>query len=150
MRPACTLVLCSVLALALAAPATADARRPSGAAVAHYVNKQRAKYGLPPLRRSRSLWRSSRRYAVRMMSRNFFGHSSRIAAPRRFRRLAETLALHRGWRLRARRVVRQWMRSPSHRAALLSPTYRWIGVGRSRGRMGRMKATVWVVHLGRR
>jgi uncharacterized protein YkwD len=145
-----TLVACSLVAGALALPAaeTAAAKSP-GKKVASYVNKFRKAHGKRPLRRSGSLWRSSGRYARWMMRRNVFGHRASLAVSRRFRRRGETLALHSGWRVRWRKVVRQWMRSPAHRRLLLSSRFTWIGVGRARGRMGRRAATTWVAHLGK-
>ena len=41
---------------------------------------------------------------------------------------------------RARRVVRMWMASPGHRAVLLSPSGRRIGVGAPRGQAGEREA----------
>ena len=45
----------------------------------------------------------------------------------------------------ARRVVRMWMASPSHRAVLLCPKSRRIGVGRERGRLGGVAYSVFTV-----
>jgi uncharacterized protein YkwD len=69
--------------------------------------------------------------------------------PRRFRFAGEALALHYGWSTSARWVVRAWMRSPEHRAILLSGRYRWIGISAARGRMDSHRATTWVAHVGR-
>jgi uncharacterized protein YkwD len=132
--------------LVLPLPAAAQ---PQNHRVIRVVNQYRQAHGLAPLRPSYSLWRSSRSYAKRMMLGDYFGHASRIAMSPRFSLRGENLALWDGWRLRYRHVVRGWMRSPGHRAILLEPRYRYIGVGRCRGRMGRRLATTWVLHAGR-
>jgi uncharacterized protein YkwD len=145
-----TLVACSLVVGVLAVPAAdiAAAQSP-GQKVAGYVNKIRKAHGKRPLRRSRSLWGSSGRYARWMLRRDVFGHRATIAASHRFRIRGETLAMQPGWGVRCRKVVRQWMRSPAHRRLLLSSRFTWIGVGRGRGRMGRRAATTWVAHLGK-
>ena len=56
----------------------------------------------------------------------------------------ETLAWGWGTRAGARATVRAWLHSPEHRAILLSPKYRTIGVARSCGRfLGYSGACVW-------
>jgi uncharacterized protein YkwD len=146
-----TLVVCSLLAgvLALPAPAPAAATLAGQKAVAS-INKIRAGHGLRPLRVSPSLQRSSRRYAAWMLRHDYFGHLSRISVSSRFRRAGEALAMHSGWRPRWRWAVRAWMHSAPHRRILLSSNFSWIGIGVSRGRMGRSRSTTWVAHLGRR
>jgi uncharacterized protein YkwD len=113
------------------------------------INQIRRAHGLARLRPSFSLFYSSRRYARRMIRTDYFGHQARIPVSRRFSWAGETLAWHSGWRLSPRHTVQQWMGSPSHRAVLLSSRFTRIGVGRARGRYGRMMATMWVAHLGR-
>jgi uncharacterized protein YkwD len=145
-----TLVACSLVAAVLAVPAAETAAAKSaGQTVAGYVNKFRKAHGKRPLRGSRSLRGSSGRYARWMLRRNVFGHRARIAASHKFRRRGETLAMHSGWRIRSRTVVRQWMRSPAHRRILLSSRFTWIGIGVARGRMGSRRATTWVAHVGK-
>ena len=113
------------------------------------VNQIRRAHGLARLRPSFSLFRSARHYARRMIRSDYFGHQARIRVARRFRLAGETLAWHSGWRLSPRQTVWQWMRSPSHRAVLLSSRFTRLGVGQSRGRYGRRRATMWVAHVGR-
>ena len=114
------------------------------------INQIRKAHGIHKLRPSLYLFASSRRYARRMIRTDYFGHQSRIPVAGRFRLAGETLAWHSGWRLRPRRTVRRWMRSPSHRAVLLSSRFRRLGVGRARGRYGSYRATMWVAHVARR
>ena len=112
------------------------------------VNGARANHGLKPLRRGPRLARSARAYARWMLRADYFGHQRRIRTRARFRVLGETLAWHSGRRLRVRRTVRRWLRSPPHRALILSRRFRCIGAGTARGRLGRWRARVWVLHLG--
>jgi len=114
------------------------------------INKVRHAYGLRSLRPAYSLFVSARVYSHRMMRSDYFGHMPRIPVASRWRRAGETIEWHAGWRLRPRAAVRRWMRSPSHRAVLLSRRFTRIGVGRARGRYGRKTATMWVAHVGRR
>jgi uncharacterized protein YkwD len=48
-------------------------------------------------------------------------------------RVGEDLAWGTGRLSRARAIVRMWLASPSHRANLLHPGYRMVGVGALRG-----------------
>jgi len=114
------------------------------------VNRVRAGHGLAPLRQSRPLNRTSRRYSHYLMRRDWLGHVFPIRASRRYRRVGEVLAMHTGRRPRVRRTVRAWLRSPSHRALLLSRRFRHMGAGRTRGRFRGRRATIWVVQVGRR
>ena len=83
-----------------------------------------------------------------MLARDYFGHLTRIRASRRFRRLGEIIAIHRGGRLGIRGTVRRWMNSPPHRAVILSSRFRYAGAGTHRGRFrGRVPRT-WVMHFG--
>jgi uncharacterized protein YkwD len=116
-------------------------------AVVSKVNAVRRRYGLRRLRTSRSLMRSSKRFARHLMKVDHFGHARRIHTTG-FRHRGEALALQRGWGPGAGLTVRSWMRSPSHRALLLSRSFDYAGVGRARGRFGRMRATIYVLHLG--
>jgi uncharacterized protein YkwD len=140
-------VACLLLAGTLLATTTEAAAAPP--VMVQKINKVRAKHGLRALRHAPSLTRSAGAYARVMMSRDFFGHSSHIRAPRRFRRLGEAIAFHRG-RRPPRRSLRSWLRSPGHRALLLSPSFRYIGAGVSTGRFRGRRATIRVVHLGAR
>ena len=114
------------------------------------INHIRHAHGLARLRPAYSLFVSSKLYSRRMMRSDYFGHLSRIPVASRWRTAGETLAWHQGWRLAPRATVRQWMASPPHRAVLLSRMFTRVGVGRTRGRYGRIRSTMWVAHFGRR
>jgi uncharacterized protein YkwD len=128
------------------APAAADAEREA----IDELNEVRRAHGVPALRVSGSLNRSSGHYARRMLRDDFFGHGSQIEVAGEFRSAGETLAWHSGWNAQPRRTVRRWMASPGHRAVLLSRTFRWVGMGLARGRLGSRVATAWVAHVGSR
>jgi uncharacterized protein YkwD len=149
MRRIAVLLAISVglVAAVSAAPASAT---PAEMKMVHKINRIRHAHGLHRLRPSFSLFVSAKLYSHQMMRSDYFGHLSRIPVAARWRAAGETLEWHSGWRLRPRRVVSRWMHSPPHRAVLLSSRFRRIGVGRTRGRYGHVRATMWVAHVGRR
>ena len=136
MAVACTLLL---------APAAGQARKPPSLLVSK-INEVREAHGVRPARHSRSLSKSSSAFARYLARTHQFGHSSRIRASNRFSKLGELLALT-PRRVRKRRMLNLWLQSPSHRAVLLDPAFRYVGVGR--GRYGGARAVVWTVHFGR-
>jgi uncharacterized protein YkwD len=112
------------------------------------VNHARAGHGLPALRPALRLQRSARAYARWMLRADYFGHARRIRTRAGFRRLGETISWHTGRRARVRATLRAWLRSPPHRALILSRSFRWIGAGHARGSMHGRRSTTWVLHLG--
>lgn len=158
--------LLSALALtAVLAPAPAQARgsaRLDGVErkIVGKINAIRAGYGLPRLLVSRRLARSADYHSRDMLRANFFAHSSsngqsmqrRVKSFRRSKRIGETLAYVRGRSSgrSARRIVRMWMNSPPHRASLLNPGFRRVGVARRTGRLGRGRATVFTADFASR
>jgi uncharacterized protein YkwD len=114
------------------------------------LNQVRRANGLAQLRASESLHRSSTRYAKHMIGAEYFGHASHIAASSAFGRVGETLELHSGWHADASQTIDEWMNSPAHRAVLLSPSFRYVGMGIAHGRLGSRLVTVWVAHVGAR
>ena len=145
IRIAAACLLIAGMSLTAAGPASAGAP-----AMVKKINKVRAKHGLRALRHAPSLTRSAGAYARVMMSRDFFGHSSHIQAPRRFRRLGEAIAYRRGHARSTARTLRAWLQSPGHRALILSSSFRYVGAGVSMGSFRGRAATIWVVHLGGR
>jgi uncharacterized protein YkwD len=116
-------------------------------AVACLVNRKRRQHGLGALDRDGRLNRSAQRHTRRMRNRGCFSHQcsgerdlvgrlwSVNYLERGLRRWAcgENIA----WGMRSEgrpaNVVRAWMHSPSHRAAILSRTFRDMGIGFVRG-----------------
>jgi uncharacterized protein YkwD len=135
-----------VVALLPAAQAAANAQRDA----IDQLNQIRHAHGLKQLRPSRSLHRSSTRYAEHMVDADYFGHASRIAVSSQFGRAGETLELHSGWLPEPGLAIDGWMNSPAHRAVLLSSQFRWVGMGIARGRNANGPYTVWVAHVGAR
>jgi uncharacterized protein YkwD len=145
-------VLCVVAALllpsgtALASPE----RRSAELELVDALNDIRRAHELRPLRTAPQLERSANAFASRLMRIDLFAHAGRIVCGGSFRMLGEMLAVHRGRRPQARRTARRWLRSPAHRPLLLSPRYRYVGAGLSRGRFPHRPATIWVLRLGSR
>ncbi len=142
-----------VAAMALALPAA----RPTVAAAAtaaskerqilQCVNRERTTRGLPKLRRSTPLTRAARFHARQMRAKRFFDHrdpAGRGPLERvrryttRFTTVGENIA---AGHASAAATCRQWMASPGHRANILRPQYRALGVGYASG--GRWRHT-WV------
>jgi len=126
------------LALLWALPTeAAQAGEPDGEQrVVDLVNQIRVGAGLPALSVSAELTTSARRYAGYMAAAGFFGHQgpdgstvvtrARAAGYVGWTYLGENLA---AGQPDPQSVVRAWMDSPSHRANLLSPLAREIGIG---------------------
>jgi uncharacterized protein YkwD len=97
------------------------------------VNGARAAHGLRPLHVDFRLRTAARRHSRMMLRRNVFGHgalAARLAAHgARGPRFGENLAWGVGSRAAAHRIVRMWLASPGHRANLLRPGFRRIGIG---------------------
>jgi uncharacterized protein YkwD len=135
--------------VALAAPAGAQANtRELQKRMVAAVNTVRAQHGLAGFRGSRSLHRSATGYASWMLRADYFGHLSTIRASSRFSLLGECLSWHPGRRPRISLAVSRWMNSPSHRALILHPGFRWLGAGIARGKLSGRRATAWVLHFG--
>ena len=142
----------AAVAVLLVAGAVAALPPPAPAAtpvVVKKINKVRRAHGLPALRYSPSLARSSRRFARHLMRVDRFAHARRVLAGGHFWRLGECLGRQLGWRLRPSRVVRGWLRSPRHRAIVLSRRFNRVGAGRARGLLWGRPSTIWVAQFGR-
>ena len=147
MLPGMRWVAVAVIGLVLAPAAKAGQHERELRAL---VNGERAGHGVAGLRHSPALTRSAQRFARLLLRRGVLAHGARIAAPKRFRRLGENLALVGGRAPRPGRAVHLWLRSPGHRGVLLDRRMRRIGVGRASGLFGGRPATVWVLRVGRR
>jgi uncharacterized protein YkwD len=141
MRPAMrglVAVLASVLVLAPCASAAGPRLDRGEAAVVRALNRVRALHHLPRLHAARPLDAAADLHSSQMLDGGYFAHGAFASRVHRFvqsRSIAETLAKvdgslcrHRG----VRRVVGMWLNSPPHRAIVLSPAYRRVGVGRRR------------------
>jgi uncharacterized protein YkwD len=106
----------------------------------HEINRVRARRGLPGLRASGLLAAAAQHHSRRMARQGFFDHDSPNGSPfwkrvgrfypsRGFNRwsVGENLA-YGSPGLSAAGTVRAWMKSPGHRANLLSGAWREIGL----------------------
>src|SRR6476659_10422665 len=121
------------LAIAListAAPTTAQAS--ARARLLDRLNHVRAVHGLPAVHGARSLRAAALRHSEDMLARDYFAHTSPTGSTVAFRilrsgfvsghvwRAGETLAWGIGARASAAATVAAWLRSPTHRAIVLS------------------------------
>lgn len=150
MRRTSALLVYVAAAVALLCPSSAFAAEGAEARAIESLNSIRQSHGLASLRASKSLAQSANAYSRRMLVQDFFGHQPRISVASGFRTAGETLAWHSGRQPGPRRTVRRWMNSPPHRAILLSPAFRMVGMGMEQGRLSGRSATMWVAHFGRR
>ena len=90
-----------------------------------YTNRQRKRYGLPPLKIDTELVQSAREHAIWMTRHRTLQHTSKP--------VAENIAM--GYPS-SQSVVRGWMNSSGHRANILSGGYRRIGVAAYRTARG--------------
>jgi len=127
------------------------------------INEARVNHGLAPLRTSLGLHRAAQRHSNDMIERDYFGHTSPTGSTLYTRIMrsgfvywgqwsaGEDLAWGTGTYGTARETVKMWLASPEHRAILLSPYYRLIGIGRATGTfLGHSDAVVWTADFGHR
>ncbi len=122
-----------VLALALTGPASAATLSRAQASLLRAMNRTRVAHRLAPLHYDRTLARAAATHSVDMLRRQYFAHGDFLLRMRQFHvtgRLAgENLAWGIGTRAQAGTIVAEWLASPAHRANLLSPTFRRVGIG---------------------
>ena len=130
-----------VLLLFLLAPPVAGAAQESASSqlaftwrdrlVLEEMNRARSAQGLAPLRIDATLQRAALAHSKDMAAKNYFAHGDFASRMRRHGVRAARIAENLGWasgRDRARRVVQMWMSSPPHRANVLRPGFRRVGV----------------------
>jgi uncharacterized protein YkwD len=95
------------------------------------MNSVRTSHGLAPLRVDVRLFRAARGHSADMLHRQYFAHGSvagrALAHGARGPVFGEDLAW--GTDVTAQWVVNQWLASPGHRAVLLRPGFRRVGIG---------------------
>ena len=118
--------------------------RAAEAATLCLLDHERAEHGLPPFARDARLDRASRAHSRDMAARDFFAHRGRGGSQPidRMRAAgwpasrgggAENIAWGAGGASTPAEIVEGWMNSPGHRANILDPRNRIIGVGIARG-----------------
>lgn len=147
------------LVTTLALPATAPARQGMGRAeqrMVKRINEVRSAHGRSALRGHRRLARAASAHSRDMAAHDFFDHTSsdgtgafaRVARYVDKGLMGETLAyMPVGGDTSARNMLRLWMGSPGHRATLLTPGFRRVGVGRVRARMNGQRVVLWTADL---
>jgi uncharacterized protein YkwD len=106
------------------------------------LNRERAHYGLSRLKLNKKLSRAARGHARDMAKRNYFSHDTlgggsfvdriREAGYLKGARswmVGENLAWGSRGHSRPRVIMNMWMNSPGHRANILNPSFREIGIG---------------------
>jgi uncharacterized protein YkwD len=159
---ACGAVICCCFVLACP-PGAAQARSAgldrTERKVVKLVNRIRARHGLKRLHACASLARAASNHTSDILRTDVLSHASSDGTPmatrvRRYTGAAwvgeNVAAVWGGKGSAARKVVRMWMASPGHRAVLLSPTGRRIGVGKRVGKMGSVRRAVFTADLASR
>lgn len=97
------------------------------------MNRVRAAHDLAPLRFDKRLQRAARAHSLTMLRTGVFTHGDFASRVRRFRArgpvIAENLAWGAGRFSEPQEIVGGWLASPAHRANLLRPGFRRVGVG---------------------
>jgi uncharacterized protein YkwD len=130
------------------------------------LNKQRALHHLKGLKMSKRLGHAARGHSVEMARVHYFSHNSYSGASflDRIRRsgylhlarrwsVGENIAWGTGGLSTPRSIVRAWMHSPGHRANILQPSFRHIGIGISFGapvRIAARSAATYTTDFGMR
>jgi uncharacterized protein YkwD len=127
----CITFLAAFALLGSAAGAQARGLTSSEASLLQTMNAVRTGRGLDPLRLDVRLLRAARGHSADMMRRQYFAHGSVAARAltqgARGPIYGEDLAWATG--VTAQWVVAHWLASPTHRAVLLRPGFRRIGIG---------------------
>jgi uncharacterized protein YkwD len=116
------------------------------------INAVRRAHGLAPLRIDPSLTDAARFHTLDMLRRDYFAHGDFANRMVRFRAHGPTVGENLAWDSgsgSARVLVDAWLASPDHRANLLRPGFRRIGIGLARGSfLGHPDTTVVTTDFG--
>jgi uncharacterized protein YkwD len=127
-------LLVGIVALIVVAPAAgATAMSSPEAQLLHQMNVVRAQHGLHALRFDPRLEQAARFHSREMIDGDVFQHGAFASRMVRFgvqgTLAGENLAWGTGSLGTAQSVVASWLASPEHRANLLRPSFRRVGVG---------------------
>ena len=130
-------------------PGDAKARRSEMLAL---VNRFRRSHGVPPVRPERRLIRTAQAHACDNAAQASYSHYGSDGSDLRERLLREKfrprMAVENtglGFREDSARMMEFWINSPGHRANLLNPKVKYMGLGVARPEGGR---TAWVLNMG--
>jgi uncharacterized protein YkwD len=133
LRLLVTVAVSLLVLLALFGAPTAASPTSAERSLLAAMNQTRAAYGLAPLRIDARLERAARGHSRDMLRRGYFAHgnfrSRLIRVGARGPAIGENLAWGTGSRATPQGVVAAWLASPRHRANLLRPGFRRIGIG---------------------
>jgi uncharacterized protein YkwD len=144
------------------APAYELAAKTARKATLCLVNRQRAGRNLPRLREHRAKRQAAERHTRAMIEKRCFAHQCPGEKSLLGRTqdtgylpckcswgIGENIAWGSGRTSSPRRVVRAWMRSPGHRANILSRSFKHIGIGiRAGSPSGRSRAATYTTTFG--
>jgi uncharacterized protein YkwD len=134
-----TLILAVLLlpGTALAAPSALRHLSPAERELLYAVNDARRAHGLNPLKIDLNLTRAARFQSRWVLARNVLDHGDLATRLKRFGVTADLCGENLAWgtpaQVGADAIVRAWLASPGHRANLLRPTSRRIGLGAAFG-----------------
>lgn len=140
--------------LILSLPATSFFPQLTGLELLELTNRARSAAGLPPLHRNALLEAAAVLKGRDMIARGYFAHNDPNGNPPwiwiqktgyRYATAGENLAT--GF-LDAREVMDAWLSSPSHRANILNPAYREIGIAVFRNNFQGTETTIVVEFFG--
>ena len=138
------------------AHASANKANKAEVAIVRVLNRERRRRGIPGLRLSPRLAGVARNHTLDQLRTDRLNHTSsdgtpsdvRIRRAVRARANGETIAFSsRGAGSGARTIVRMWLRSPAHASVLLSRSFRRVGIGRAKGRLGSSPGVVVTANL---
>ena len=122
----------AALALLLPAAAPAGVTR-AESSLLREINSARIAHGLHPLVFDAHLERAAQAHTSEMIQTNVFAHGAFASRLLQFdvaaRVAGENIAWGTGVRGSAHAIVAAWLASPEHRANLLGPSFRRVGVG---------------------
>ena len=131
------LAILVLAALVLAPAAGAASLSRSESALLSQLNRVRATHRLAPLRFDARLERASRFHSQEMLRTGTFAHGAFAGRMAQFSVhgtfAGENLAWGVGYNGSARGIVAAWLKSPEHRANLLRPSFRRIGISELSG-----------------
>src|SRR2546430_6599816 len=98
------------------------------------MNGARTSHGLAPLRVDYRLVRLARGHSADMLHRQYFSHGAFTSRVRSSGAAGPVFGEDLAWGpMSASWVVSQWLASPAHRAVLLRPGFRRVGIGAFQG-----------------
>lgn len=151
-----TVKVLSLLLLFVIYPTPAEFSTITSNRIIELTNQERQQAGLPVLRRSKLLDQSAKLKAQDMINYNYFAHNrpeDELTPWEWFKQVGynytfagENLAMSFA---EAEDAVRAWMESPTHRANIMNPNYREVGVAVLIGKINGQQTTLVVQHFGR-